>query len=79
MNDFTIGTCIGLVQTFVGHPLDTIKTNYQNNLKYKINFNKLHYGLRYPMMSTVITNSLLFSLIPLHDNEKCFRYYQLIT
>lgn len=60
MNDFTIGTCIGLVQTFVGHPLDTIKTNYQNNLKYKINFNKLHYGLRYPMMSTVITNSLLF-------------------
>ena len=27
----------------------------------------------------IITNSLLFSLIPLHDNEKCFRYYQLIT
>lgn len=26
----------------------------------------------------IITNSLLFSLIPLHDNEKCFRYYQLI-
>jgi len=60
MNDFTIGTCVGLVQTFVGHPLDTIKTNYQNNSKYKIKFNKLYNGLRYPMISTVITNSLLF-------------------
>ena len=60
MNDFTIGTCIGLVQTFVGHPLDTIKTNYQNNLKYRINFKKLYNGLRYPIISTVITNSLLF-------------------
>lgn len=25
-----------------------------------------------------ITNSLLFSLIPLHDNEKCIKYYHLI-
>ena len=25
-----------------------------------------------------ITNSLLFSLIPLHDNEKCKAYYDLI-
>jgi capsule biosynthesis phosphatase len=25
-----------------------------------------------------ITKSLLFSLIPLHDNEKCFQYYDLI-
>ena len=26
----------------------------------------------------IITASLLFSLIPLHDNEKCFFYYNLI-
>ncbi|MBA42521.1 MAG: hypothetical protein CMF62_00740 [Magnetococcales bacterium] len=26
----------------------------------------------------LITNSLLFTLIPLHDNEKCERYYKLI-
>lgn len=26
----------------------------------------------------MITNSLLFSLIPLHDNEKCYKYYNLI-
>ena len=27
----------------------------------------------------MITKSLLFSLIPLHNNEKCFRYFELIT
>ena len=26
----------------------------------------------------MITKSLLFSLIPLHDNEKCMKYYNLI-
>jgi hypothetical protein len=27
----------------------------------------------------LITKSLLFSLIPLHNNEKCFQYYNLIN
>lgn len=27
----------------------------------------------------MITNSLLFTLIPLHDNDKCVRYYKLIS
>jgi len=27
----------------------------------------------------LITKSLLFSLIPLHDNDKCYEYYKLIT
>jgi hypothetical protein len=27
----------------------------------------------------VITQSLLFSLIPLHDNDKCSKYYELIN
>jgi len=26
----------------------------------------------------IMTKSLLFSLIPLHDNERCAKYYQLI-
>ena len=26
----------------------------------------------------MITNSLIFTLIPLHDNEKCYNYYNLI-
>ena len=27
----------------------------------------------------MITNSLLFTLIPLHDNDKCIKYYNLIN
>ena len=27
----------------------------------------------------MITNSLLFTLIPLHDNQKCFSYFNLIN
>jgi len=60
MNDFTIGTCVGLVQTVVGHPLDSIKTNFQNNSNYNIKYRSLYNGLRYPMVSTVITNGFLF-------------------
>ena len=25
----------------------------------------------------MITNSMIFSLIPLHDNEKCIEYYSI--
>ena len=71
MHDFTMGTCIGLVQTIVGHPLDTIKTNFQNNKKYKIQMNKLYNGLKYPLISTVGSNGLLF-----HFNGAIKREYQ---
>ena len=37
MSEFTLGTCVGMVQTIIGHPLDTIKTNYQNNQTLKFN------------------------------------------
>ena len=33
MNEFILGTIVGLVQTIIGHPLDTLKTNYQNRIK----------------------------------------------
>ena len=35
MNEFYLGLSVGSVQTIIGHPFDTIKTNYQNNLKLK--------------------------------------------
>ena len=35
MNEFYLGLSVGSVQTIIGHPLDTIKTNYQNNSKTK--------------------------------------------
>ena len=60
MNEFTLGTCVGMVQTVVGHPLDTIKTNYQNNQVLKYNPNRLYKGLSYPLFSTTAINGLLF-------------------
>lgn len=59
MNDFAIGTSVGLIQTVVGHPLDTIKTNFQNNKK-KIKLRNLYNGLRFPLISTIFTNGLIF-------------------
>ena len=55
MNEFTLGTFVGVVQTVIGHPLDTIKTNYQNNKILRFNKNSittLYRGLSYPLFST---------------------------
>lgn len=63
MNEFTLGTFVGVVQTIAGHPLDTIKTNYQNNQTLKFNKNSittLYRGLSYPLFSTSIINGFLF-------------------
>ena len=60
MNEFTLGTCVGMVQTVVGHPLDTIKTNCQNNQTLKYNPTRLYRGLSYPLFSTTAINGLLF-------------------
>ena len=42
--DFLAGLSSGITQTLIGHPLDTIKTNKQNNIKVKGN---LYKGLNY--------------------------------
>ena len=63
MNEFTLGTCVGMVQTVIGHPLDTLKTNYQNNQNLKLNKNavgRLFRGITYPLFSTTIINGFLF-------------------
>jgi hypothetical protein len=57
-----------------------VSNNYKNNL---INiFNNYiikNYGEKYILIIKNITNSLLFSLIPLHNNNKCNNYYKLIN
>ena len=49
----------------------TIKNHYEN---WFINI----YGHNYFIYLKYITASLLFSLIPLHNNDKCYEYYKLI-
>ena len=63
MKEFYLGLMVGLVQTGIGHPLDTIKTNYQNKNKLELSKNRiqtLYRGIRYPMIASVMTNGCLF-------------------
>ena len=57
--EFIAGAFSGLTQTIVGHPLDTIKVNQQNNIL--INKN-LYQGLKYPLICNTILVGLQFDL-----------------
>ena len=56
-----------------------ISLNYEENMKntFEEYFLELFSEKDLENMK-MITKSLIFTLIPLHDNEKCFRYYELI-
>ena len=56
-----------------------ININYQNEmiLLFEKYFLSLYSKEDFENLK-IITKSLLFTLIPLHDNEKCFKYYDLI-
>ena len=72
-----------LYQSLIGY--DEILENKLINLNYKkklIDFFKNRFIKKYSEKDfenlKLITNSLLFTLIPLHDNDKCIDYYKLI-
>ena len=63
MNDIIAGGISGIAQTTVGYPLDTIKVLAQNNMTLKnLNIRQLYRGVVYPMQSSVLSNSIVFSL-----------------
>jgi thiamine kinase-like enzyme len=72
-----------IYQSLVGY--DEILEDIQLNLNYKNSLIE-HFEQIFLSFNTqsdlqnlkIITKSLLFTLIPLHDNEKCQRYYDLI-
>tara|TARA_B110000879_G_C11145166_1_gene502082 strand:- start:1443 stop:2051 length:609 start_codon:yes stop_codon:yes gene_type:complete len=66
--DFLAGLSSGVAQTLIGHPLDTIKTNKQNNIKTKGN---LYKGLRYPLISNSLLVGMQFDLY--------YRYNSLVS
>jgi solute carrier family 25 carnitine/acylcarnitine transporter 20/29 len=63
MTDLIPGLSVGIIQTIIGHPLDTVKIWIQNNnnlKKQKINIKTLYAGLTYPLISSIIVNSIMF-------------------
>lgn len=72
-----------LYQSILGY--DRILQEKDINKDYEIKMRKTFEDYFIEMFSEtdlqnvkMITKSLLFSLIPLHDNEKCMKYYNLI-
>jgi solute carrier family 25 (mitochondrial carnitine/acylcarnitine transporter), member 20/29 len=58
--DYLIGNLIGLTNIIIGYPLDTLKVNYQKNNKLpKLNL-KLYNGVRYPLYSSALLNTIVF-------------------
>ncbi len=58
----------------------TINVTYKNKMiKYFKDYFVDHFSQKDFENLKVITKSLLFTLIPLHNNEKCIEYYNLIS
>jgi hypothetical protein len=58
--EYLIGNLIGIANTTIGYPLDTIKVHYQkNNSMPKINL-KLYRGVKYPLYNSIILNTIVF-------------------
>lgn len=68
---------IGYDHILMGKEIDTEFLN--KNIEVFDNFIIQHYGVENLINIKNITNSLLLSLIPLHDNDKCIKYYNLIN
>ncbi|ADO67483.1 putative mitochondrial carrier protein [Cafeteria roenbergensis virus] len=58
----------GLIQTIVGHPLDSLKTWKQSNLKLKLNVKSLYKGVSYPLLTNSILNHVQFNLMEQTNN-----------
>ena len=73
MNDFFAGIISGTIQTFLGHPLDTLKTWNQNNIQYKnpkLNIRNLYKGIHIP----ILQNPLIIGST-LYVNNNIYNYY----
>ena len=69
--DCCVGGIIGVSQSIVGHPFDTIKVVYQNKSTLtttQINgISELYRGVRYPIYASFLTN---LSLFPVYEKVK---------
>ena len=73
-----------LYQSIIGYDKILMKKDidyeYENNLilYFKEYFIQLYSHSDFNNLK-IITKSLLFSLIPLHNNDKCYKYFNLIS
>lgn len=58
MNEYIKGNLVGITQTIIGFPMDTIKIYSQ--VQKKINTRFIFNGVKYPLFSNVISNTIFF-------------------
>jgi hypothetical protein len=62
-SELLAGSACGLVQTFVGYPLDTVTVRLQNNYNVKLgNILSYYKGIGYPCIFNVISNGAIFKM-----------------
>lgn len=75
----TNGWVLGVTQTIVGHPLDTLKTWKQSNIKTKISLSSLYRGAFYPFISSVFLNQISFDLLEYNRKNKLPNYLNYLS
>ena len=71
---FLAGSITGISQVLVGHPFDTIKVYYQNEVvqnKNRYSIRNLYNGIRYPLFTSTLLVSLQFGI---YDNYRKNNY-----
>lgn len=75
MNNFDyIAFINGGIQTLIGHPLDTLKTWKQSNLKLNLNIKNLYRGISYPLLTNSIVCHIQFNLMCYKMDNKIKNY-----
>jgi len=75
----TNGWILGVTQTLIGHPLDTLKTWKQSNIKLKISFNNLYRGSLYPLISSIFLNQASFDILEKNKNNNIPNFLNFIS
>ena len=76
MNDISVGFIIGLVQSGLGHPFDTVKTLLQNGQTFR-DLKPLSYyrGVTYPTVASLVFNVTTFPLYGYYYEKTKNAYY----
>ena len=76
-NEYIKGGLIGVSQTIIGHPFDTIKVLQQNNIKINQSMLKpkiLLSGIKYPIIISTAYNSAIFGLYSFFNKNNMSKF-----
>jgi len=60
IEQYVIGSIVGISQSLLGHPLDTLKVYKQNKITKNLSFYQYYTGIKYPLILSAFHNSMLF-------------------